>query len=276
MAAHSADDLRAIGDELGDPFGGRRDSDRPSDVLVQIARDLPLYWSFSRSDLRAMAELTAETWRHVGVAEGSRIAFYDYATSPTVLFSSRSFVSHLDAGAADLLGCLPICNDGLPELAERCVHVLEYMRPSFLFVDNGLMEPLLRALANRRIDGSLTRVVVTGDEDPVDPGRLIDWSRSMGCEVVQVLRIDAALLLAPPCSADPVAFHPDERSYAVETWDEDRPRRHENGPLPLVVTNLALESTVVVRYATALSGTVSDGLCVCGRSGPRVVIHDVD
>lgn len=270
---HTADRLRVFCTELGDPFGGRRNPSSPSDVLVQTASDLPLYWSFSRHDLRSMADVTAAVWRHLGVRPGSGVAFYDFATSPTVLFGSRSFISFLEAGAADQLGCLPICNDGLPELADRCVHVLEYMRPETLFVDTGLMGPLIRALTEHPISHRPSRVVVAGDEDPADRDRLDSWSASLGCEVIPLLRVDAGLLLAPPCATDPAAFHPDPASYVVEAWNGGH-SDVETAVGRLVVTNLALESTVVHRYAPALWGLVSDGPCACGRSGLKVVIDD--
>ncbi len=217
----------------------------------------------------------AASWRRLGILPGQRIAFYDYATSPIVLYASRSYLPHLEAGAADLLGCLPICNDGLPELADRCLHILEYVQPSVVFIDVELVDPLLRALERRPTPNRPDKLVITSDEAPVRPAQLGAWSRSFGTEVTQMLRADGPLFFAPPCATEPMTFHPEESAYllGIATPDgSESPPAHGGR---ITVTNLALRSSIVIGYMTNLTGEVHNGTCRCGRAGPRVVIDDV-
>lgn len=269
---HTADDLRAVAENQIDPFGGRHDPDHPPVAFVQVARDLSLYWAFARADLRALAAVTVRAWLRLGVSPGQRVAFYDYATSPAVMFTSRSYVANMEAGAADILGCMPICNDGLPELADRCVHILEYFHPETLFVDVELMDPLIRAMASRSIPILPPLVVVTGDESLADEGSLQEWGAALGTAVKQMMRVDAALLVAAPCPVEHMTFHPDEAGYRMEAIDLDRRSTSSIGRL--AVTNLAVRSSVVVRYLTELYGGVRTGLCACGHSGAIVEIRN--
>ncbi|MDH3499883.1 MAG: hypothetical protein OEM97_07160, partial [Acidimicrobiia bacterium] len=183
-------------------------------------------------------------------------------------------VPHLDAGAADILGCLPICNDGLPELADRCVHIFEHVRPAAAFVDIEAVDPLLRAVARRPEANRPARVIITGDESVVGPGRLRELREALGTEVTQMLRADGPMLLAPPCAAVPMAFHPDPSHYLVEATARDGSGDTASARGRITVSNLALASSVVVRYETNLIGRVGNGACRCGNTGPKVVIDD--
>jgi phenylacetate-coenzyme A ligase PaaK-like adenylate-forming protein len=272
--AHTSDDLRAAAETLDDPFGGRHDENHPPAVVVQVARDQRIYWALGAGDLSRMARLMARTWSEIGIRAGESIALYDYATSPTVLCASRSYVPHLDAGAADILGCLPICNDGLPELADRCVHIFEHVRPAAAFVDIEAVDPLLRAVARRSDANRPARVIITGDEAVVGPGRLRELSEALGTEVTQMLRADGPMLLAPPCAAEPMTFHPDPSHYLVEVTSRDGSVGAARPGGRITVSNLALASSVVVRYVTNLVGRVGNGACRCGNAGPKVVIDD--
>jgi len=272
--SHTAEDLAAVATALGDPFGGRHDIEHPPDVLIQAARDLPIYWALAANDLSALSRLLAGAWTGLGIAAGQRVALYDYATSPLVVYASRAYLPHLDAGAADILGCLPICNDGLPDLADRCTHILEYVQPAVLFVDAELMGPLLRAL-ERRGSRTPSRVVVTSDEAPVGSAQIREWSALLGTEVRQMLRADAPLFFAPPCVTEPLTFHPDEGTYRVEVLTPDASNDPADDAGRIAVTNLAIRSSIVIRYVTNFVGIVRDGSCRCGRTGPRVIVNDV-
>src|SRR5574341_331838 len=263
--SHTAEDLEAVGTRLGDPFGGRHDIAHPPDVLIQVARDLPIYWALAASDLNALSTVLAGSWTRLGITAGQRVALYDYATAPTVVYASRAYIPHLDAGAADMLGCLPICNDGLPDLADRCAHILEYVQPSVLFVDAELMDPLLRAL-ERRGSRTPSRVVVTSDEAPVGSAQISEWRSFLGTEVNQMLRADAPLFFAPPCATEPMTFHPDEGVYLVEVVSPGASEGPPDEAGQITVTNLAIRSSVVIRYVTDLLGIVREGSCRCGRT----------
>ncbi len=115
--------------------------------------------------------------------------------------------------------------------------------------------------------------MITSDEAPVGQAQLGAWSRSFGTEVTQMLRADGPLFFAPPCATEPMTFHPEESGYLLDiaTPDAESPPAHGGR---ITVTNLALRSSVVIGYMTNLTGEVRNGTCRCGRTGPRVVIHD--
>jgi phenylacetate-coenzyme A ligase PaaK-like adenylate-forming protein len=274
LYSHTAEDLEAVAIECGDLFGGRHDIEHPPDALVQVARGLPIYWALTASDMDRLSTVLAGSWTQLGITAGQRLAFYDYATSPMVVYASRAYVPHLDAGAADKLGCLPICNDGLPDLADRCVHLLEYVKPSVLFVDAELMDPLFRSL-KRKGSRIVARVVVTSDEAPVGLAQIREWGALLGTNVLQMLRADAPLFFAPPCATEPMTFHPDEVAYRVETLRPDLPEIRSDDIGRITVTNLAIRSSIVIRYVTNVEGIVRDGRCRCGRTGRRVIVTDV-
>jgi phenylacetate-coenzyme A ligase PaaK-like adenylate-forming protein len=273
--SHTAEDIEAAAVARSDPFGGRHDIEHPPDVLIQAARGLSIYWALTAGDLRALSAVLAGAWRSLGIAAGQRVAFYDYATSPMVVYASRAYVPHLEAGAADMLGCLPICNDGLPDLADRCVHILEYVQPSVLFVEAELMDPLSRALQRKGMR-TACRVVVTSDEAPVGASQIGEWSGVLATDVRQMLRADAPLFFAPPCAVEPMTFHPDDNAYQVEVLSADPSQALSADPGLIAVSNLALRSSIVVRYVTSIEGIVRDGPCRCGRAGRRVIVTDVD
>jgi phenylacetate-coenzyme A ligase PaaK-like adenylate-forming protein len=274
LYSHNAEDLEGFATARGDPFGGRHDVEHPPDVQIQAARGLPIYWALTASDLSALATVLAGSWTRLGITSGQRVALYDYATSPMVVYASRAYVPHLDAGAADIIGCLPICNDGLPSLADRCAHILEYVQPSILFIDAELMDPLLRAL-ERKGSRTVSRVVVTSDEAPVRLAQIREWGALLGTEVQQMLRADAPLFFAPPCAIEPMTFHPDEAAYRIEVLSPDPSKVLPDNVGQITVTNLAIRSSIVIRYVTNVEGTVRDGSCRCGRTGRRVIVADV-
>lgn len=261
--SHTDDDIEAAMARLGDPFAGRAIPGQEASVLVQATRDLPVFWTLGRRDLSAMARSLADTWRALGVAAGQRVVLYDYATSPLVLFASRSFLPHLDHGAAEILSSTPICNDGLPELADRCAHILEYLSPSFLFIDLEAVEPLLDRIGSAA--RTLERIVVSSDENLISPDQMADLSGRFGLEVVQLIRSDIALFFAPPCSREQNTFHPPSTAI-VETVSAGP------GEGRVSITNTAIASSLVVRYVTPFKGNVQYGQCRCGHDGTVLVV----
>lgn len=273
--SHTAEDLEAVAAARDDPCGGRHDLAHHPDVLIQAARGLPIYWALTAGDLRGISAVLAGAWRSLAIAAGQRVALYDYATSPMVVYASRAYISHLEAGAADLLGCLPICNDGLPDLADRCVHILEYVQPSVLFIEAELMDPFARALQRKGIRPAC-RVVVASDEVPAGSVQIGEWSAVLKTDVRQMLRADTPLFFAPPCAVEPMTFHPDENAYHVEVLSVDPSKVLSADAGLLAVSNLAIRSSIVVRYVTNIGGIVRDGPCRCGRAGRRVIVTDVN
>ena len=91
-----------------------------------------------------------------------------------------------------------------------------------------------------------------------------------------MLRADAPLFFAPPCAIEPMTFHPDEDAYCVEVLNPDASKALLDGTGLIAVTNLAIRSSIVIRYVTNVAGIVREGPCRCGRTGRRVIVTDVD
>ncbi len=244
-----------------DPFGGRlREGARPP-VVVQVGEGLPLYWGLDEGDLEAMAAVLAFCWRWLGIGRGDKVAIYDYGTSALVMFASCAYTPYLRAGAAERLGCTPVCNDGLPEMAPRAVHLLTYVRPRCLFLGEEGAEALLYHLRNRGegLRGLVDKVVLALDERPLAQQEVAQWEAEMGVSVAQLLRADICLFLAPPCPLGQ-GFHVPP-AYWVEMGPEGR----------LTVTHLGLLSCPVIRQVTDITVMgIEEGPCPCGFAGATV------
>jgi len=247
----------------GDPFGGRLPEGATPPVVVQVGEGLPLYWGLVGGDLEAMADVLAFCWRRLGLRRGDRVAIYDYGTSALVMFASRAYTPHLRSGAAERLGCTPICNDGLPEMAPRALHLLTYVRPRLLFLGEEGAEALLHHLQARgaTLAGLVERVVLAPDERPLSPQEVGRWQEALGVPVAQLLRADICMLLAPPCPCG-LGFHLPP-PYVVEVGPEGR----------LTVTHRRLLGCPVVRHVTDIKvGRLEEGRCPCGHVGATVCL----
>jgi len=244
-----------------DPFGGRWRGDVAPQLVAQVGEGLPIYWGLRDGDLQAMADVLAYCWRQLGVRRGDVVAIYDYGTSALVMFASRAYTPHLRAGAAERLGCTPICGDGLPEMAPRTVHLLTYVRPRYLFLGEEGAEALAQHLQQRGtgLAGVVERAVLAFDERPLPPEELVRWEERLGVAVSQLLRADLCLFLAPPCP-EGLGFHVPP-VYLVEKG----PAGH------LTVTNLGILTCPVIRHMTdiVVSG-IEEGSCPCGHAGTNI------
>lgn len=257
-------DLIARTEADADPFAGRRDPSSASVCVLQAGDRLPLYLALARGDVAAAARALASAWRLYGIGRGDHVLIYDYGTSPATLFASWSYVPGLRAGAADLLGAIPICNDGLAEFAPRALHVLRYLRPQAVFVGAEVMPVFVRRAAEEQFDvGAHTRlIIVSADEESARPEDLAGWSTALGVPVRSMLRSGPALFFAGQCEAG--VFHVDPACYAVEGVSGDR------GGGRLCVTNLFLTATPVIRHLTDIVATIDASLCACGAPGVAV------
>lgn len=256
-----------------DPFGGRRDPRRPPRAVIQAGDGLPLYWALGRTEMAEAARALAHSWRGLGIRPGQRVAIYDYGTSPLTLFASAHYLPYLRAGAADLLGCVPICNDGLPEMAFRALHLLRYVRPQTLFVNGEAMEALLSQALRQgwRAEGLDCTVVVSTDEEAVPPAGRRRWSEGLGLPVRSLLRADAALFFAYPCPQGE-GYHASPRHYLLEVLSEEGRQPVGEAEVGLLtVTNLFLRSCPVIRYVTDLRASLRPGPCPCGAPEPAIL-----
>lgn len=257
-------DLIARAQADGDPFAGRRDPSSASVCVLPAGDRLPLYLALAPGDVAAAARALASAWRFYGIGRGDHVLIYDYGTSPATLFASWSYVPGLRAGAADLVGAIPICNDGLAEFAPRALHVLRYLRPGAVFIDAEVMPVFVRRAAEEQFDvGAHTRmIIVSADEESARPEDLAGWSTALGVPVRSMLRSGPALFFAGQCASG--AFHVDPARYAVESVSDD------GGAGRLCVTNLFLTATPVIRHVTDIVATIDASPCSCGAPGVAV------
>lgn len=257
--------LLAWGDAQADPFCGRRDPATETTCILQAGDSVPLYLALTPQDVAAAARALAACWRLLGVRRGDHVLIFDYGTSPLTLFASWCYVPGLRRGAADLLGAVPICNDGLPEFAPRAVHVLRYLRPRVAFVDREAMPALVRCAAEQGFDvaSCLQLLVVSSDEEIAGAEPTAAWTDALGLPVRWLVRSEAALFFAAQCERG--LFHVNPRFYRVEVAGESG-RLSGRGEGRLCITSLFLQGSPAVRYLTDLVVRRESG-CGCGAPG---------
>ena len=252
----------------GDPFGGRRNPAVKTPLIIQATDGAPVYLALTAEDISGAARALASAWRTLGVQRGDHVFIYDYGTSVQTLFASWAYVPWLRRGAADLLGAVPICNDGLAEFGDRALHVLRYLRPRVTMVDYTLMPHFLRRIADQRASLSdwTELVVVSPDEEGVASDQAGRWSRELGVPVRLLLRSGPALFFAAECEHR--AFHADPRHYRVGVLAHAGEPPRSTGEGNLCITNRFLRGTVVDEYVTTVDVALGRGRCGCGRPRP--------
>lgn len=266
-APASLHDLASHAEEARDPFAGRRQGETETPVVIQAADGVPVYLALTREDVAASARALASAWRTLGVRRGDSVLIYDYGASPLTLFASWCYVPHLERGAADLLGAVPLCNDGLPEFASRALHVLRYLRPGVTIVDAANMPVFLRRVAEERAQISeWTRMLaVSPDEETLSPPQVAAWQRELGLPVRLLLRSGPAMFFAAEC--DEGALHAGPRYYRLEVVPQEGGEPAATGQGSLCITNRFLEGTRVERYLAHVHVAIEPRPCSCGRPG---------
>jgi phenylacetate-coenzyme A ligase PaaK-like adenylate-forming protein len=257
---------------VGDPLRGRQ-TQVPA-VIYQLEYEATAFQGFSRCDLQAYADVLSDIWRQVGVEADDRAAVYDYGSSPVTYLSSRAICPHLRHGAADRAGAIVICNDGLPELAERWWHLLTYVQPQVLFIRCDNMDPFLRLLTQR---GGWPappprQVVVSGNEEWPTAREVAAWKRVLGTPVRRLARADLAMWLALECSEGRV--HLDTERYLVEVVDPHKYTAMPTGEEGLLtITCLFARAAPSIRYTSAIFGHFCPTACCCGQLGATISLE---
>lgn len=258
----------------GDPFSGRRCPQRGPAVSLQVEGDgsLPLYVSLDGRDLQPYADALQACWSLLGLGQGDRVAVFDYGNSPVSYLASSLYVPYLTRGAADSLGCITICNDGVPEMSGRAVEILKYVRPKAMFVRTECLHPFVEELRRLGLEAPryLGCLVVEGNEQAVseEVGRQLE--ASLGLPVYRLLRADLAMFLAGECP-DCRRFHFPTHLYSVEVVDELQHTPVASGePGMLVVTNRFAGTTPAIRYLTNVRASLEAKPCPRRPSDGRV------
>jgi hypothetical protein len=252
----------------GDPFGGRRNLAARTPLIIQATDGSPLYLALTEEDIAGAARALASAWKALGVRRGDHVFMYDYGTSAQTLFASWAYVPWLRRGAADIIGAVPICNDGLPEFADRALHVLRYLRPRVTMVEYTLMPHFLRRVADQRVTvGDWTElIVVSSDEEALATDQADEWSRELGVPVRLLLRSGPALFFAAECEHR--AFHADPRHYGVGVLAHPGEPTRSTGDGSLCITNRFMRGTVVDQYVSTVDAGIRSERCACGRARP--------
>jgi len=221
-----------------------------------------------RNAYQAMVSLYARYWRQASVRRGDKVLVCDFGGSLVALVASGSFCTLSRVGVAESLGCVAVCNDGIPEFVKRSLHIMEAVRPAVVFVRADLIPPLVNAMKSEEFDAvahGVQRIVITVDQD-LAMGSL-DEAAKVGIASGRLLREDRALFSMVECETGQ-GFHIAEDFFYVEVIGGDAEALEEGRPGRLVVTNLFWKTAPAIRYATCYFGGLHHGPCGCGSVMP--------
>lgn len=251
--------------KTGDPYSSRWCRRNKPEVVFQLEYDTEsaLYLALDRALLRSYAEALRRCWSILGLRAGDRVAIFDYGTSPLSYLASSAFTPYLRPGAADSLGCLPVCNDGVSSMARRAIDIVKFVRPRVLFLRTDCLEPF--AL---EVEGELgelneyTEALVAAENEGVLPAPDREaYERRLRIPVYRLLRADAALFLSAECPECKL-FHSSPDLYCVESVG--------SVPGPLAITNWFAKSYPTLRYLSQANGSVRGRGCPRGPEDQRI------
>jgi phenylacetate-coenzyme A ligase PaaK-like adenylate-forming protein len=252
----------------GDPYSSRLCENGAALVTLQLEYDTEtrLYIALSRQDLKRYAEALRRCWSLLGLRKGDGVAIFDYGTSPVSYLASSAFTPYLSQGAADALGCLPICNDGVANMSQRAVEILKFMRPQALFIRSDCLEPFSMESERQlgRLSGYTRALVVTENEGCLPKVEQDAYEKRLGLPVYRLLRIDAGMFLAMECPECRL-FHSWKDLYYVESVTRAGDDVDEGGQNYLAITNWFARACPAVRYLSQVKGSVYSAGC---RRGP--------
>lgn len=159
------------------------------------------YVPVTAAEVGKCALALARCWQTLGVLAGDRVLIFDYGSSPTVLFASSLYAPLLRRGAAERLGCQPVCNDGVASMAPRAVQIVRQLRPGVVFLRADVLPAFAMALEEAGVSLSqhVRSVVVTQEEGILPAAERERLESQWAVPVHRMLRLDAALFLAPEC-----------------------------------------------------------------------------
>ncbi len=246
---------------------------RQPTVTVQLEAEPGLDLRLTRQQLGRYAQALARCWSLLGLTRGDVVAIFDYGTSPITYLASSAFFPHLRQGASDLLGCLPICSDGVPQMAARVISVLRYLRPRALFLrPEGLLP--LADLAERQglgIARHLGFMVVSQDEGRLKAASREEWQRRLAVPIYSLLRVDRSLFLAvecPHCGS----WHTWRDLYRVQAVEPASKRPLPQGQEGLLKVDPTFASGMTRGYVSSILGVLLKEGCQRGPEDQRIAL----
>ena len=256
--------------ETGDPYSSRQS--RRRDPVVTFQMEYPgearLYMGLDSSDLQRYAHALSRCWRVLGLRRGDTVAIFDYGSSPLSYLASSLFTPYLRRGAADLLGCVPICNDGVPTMSSRAIQILKFVRPRLMFARADVLPPFVTEAQKRgfRLPGHVEALVVAENEGMLPEEARQGFERRLGVPVYRMGRVDAAMFLSVECPACRF-FHTWPDLYLVEILGDDPSVPRNPGQRgSLAITNRFARGCPSIRFVSQLEGSLAAGSC---RRGPK-------
>ena len=241
-------------------------------IELEPSGDAARYLTMDRVDLRRYAEALKRCLLLLRVEPGDILAYFEFGTSPVVYLSSSCYVPYLRRGAAEALGCITICNDGVATMSDRAVEILRYVRPRFFFVRVDCLFPFVSACERTGIQASryVEALVVTQNDGGVPRGLLERSSDSLGVPIYRLPRCDEALFFAPECP-ECRCLHTWPEMYRVELAAPGTLDAVPSGQRGLLrVSNRFVRSRPRSQVLTALEGQLAEGSCPRGPEDLRL------
>ena len=262
----------------GDPYASRWCRKKAPPLVFQLEYDTEprLYLPLDRPALKSYAEALARCWSLLGVAKGDKVAIFDYGTSPLSYLASASYTPYLNRGAAEALGCLPVCNDGVANMSQRAVEILKFIRPRIFFLRSDCLQPFINQVeaAGLRVSDYARALVVAECEGTLSRQEQTSFEQRLGVPVYQMLRIDAAMFLAMECPQCRL-LHTWRDLYLVENSRENGGEIHNGAPCPLLITNWFALNCPTLRYASQIQGSLAAAGCARGPRDQRIALSRI-
>ncbi len=251
------------------------DSRQTERFIVQLEYDAepPIYVVLGRRELGHYARALTKCWSLLGLHSGDRVAIFDFGTSPLTYLASSLYTSYLDRGAADWLGCVPICNDGVAQMSRRAVDIVRFVRPRLMFIRADCIHPFIQAVNQQglRLKEYIGGLVVAENEGVTLRDTHQNYEATLGVPVYRLLRADATLFLGVECPQCHL-LHSWNSHYQIEVLDEATMEPVATGQRGwLVITNRSLTgSSAPFRYLSSVRGALAPPGCPRGEKDWRI------
>jgi len=206
------------------------------------------------------------------LGKGDKVAIFDYGTSPVSYLASSAFTPYLARGAADVLGCLTICNDGVANMSRRAVEIVQFVQPRILFLRSDCLHPFAAEIekAAMQLSDYTSALVVTENEGVLSDAERQGYQRRLRVPIYRLLRMDLALFLAMECPECRL-FHGYRDLYFLECIDDglEGSRDDRKGGI-LAITNLFARACPTIRYVSQVKGSLVPAGCPKGPNDQRI------
>lgn len=245
-------------------------------LILQLEYDAesPLFLALGRRELRHYAMALTKCWRLLGSNSGDRIAIFDFGSSPITYLASSLYTPYLSKGAADWLGCVPICNDGASQLSGRAVDIVRFVRPRLMFIRADCFQPFVQEVNRQglQLRDYIEALVVAENEGMMPREVHRNYEGTLGVPIFRLLRADVILFLGVECPSCRL-LHTWDSHYLIEVLDEERLKPVKMGERGLLaITNCFLAKPSTFRYLSMIRGALASRDCSWGKGDLRIQI----